>query len=151
VFTRALHWSLSWAISIHNYYTIYLLLLLLLLLGWDWVHLVRRPLISLLYQPQMIDYDCGAIGGMQIGRENRSTLRKSAPASFCRPTIPHDHARCRTRAAEERSQRLTAWAITRPTLPYIHMSCKEAHNATEYSKFVNIPEEGIASILTVKN
>jgi hypothetical protein len=29
---------------------------------------------GLLYQPQMIDDgDCGAIGGMKIGKENRST------------------------------------------------------------------------------
>jgi hypothetical protein len=32
---------------------------------------------GLLHQPQMIDDgDCGAIGGMKIGRENRSTRRK---------------------------------------------------------------------------
>jgi hypothetical protein len=37
--------------------------------GWDWAHLVRRPLIGLLYQPRMIDDDdCGAVGGMRIGR-----------------------------------------------------------------------------------
>jgi hypothetical protein len=30
---------------------------------------VRRPLIGLLYQPRIIDDDCGAIGGMRIGRE----------------------------------------------------------------------------------
>jgi hypothetical protein len=36
---------------------------------------------GLLYQPQMIDEgDCGAIGGMKIGRGNRSTRRKPAPA-----------------------------------------------------------------------
>jgi hypothetical protein len=33
------------------------------LVGWDWVHLVRRPLISLLYQPRTIDDECGAVGG----------------------------------------------------------------------------------------
>jgi hypothetical protein len=34
-----------------------------------------------LYKPQMIDEgDCGAIGGMKIGRGNRSTQRKPAPA-----------------------------------------------------------------------
>jgi hypothetical protein len=38
--------------------------------GWDWVHLVRRSLIGLLYQPRMRDNDeCGAVGGMKIGRE----------------------------------------------------------------------------------
>jgi hypothetical protein len=35
---------------------------------------------GLLYQPQMIDDgDCGAVGGMKIGRGNRSTRRKPAP------------------------------------------------------------------------
>jgi hypothetical protein len=34
---------------------------------------------GLLYQPQMIDDgDCEAIGGMKIGRGNRSTRRKPA-------------------------------------------------------------------------
>jgi hypothetical protein len=34
---------------------------------------------GLLYEPQMIDDGvCGAIGGMKVGRGNRSTLRKSA-------------------------------------------------------------------------
>jgi hypothetical protein len=64
---------------------------------------------GLLYQPQMIDEgDCGEIDGMKIGRGNRSTRRKSAPAPFC-PQIPHDQTRARTRAAAVGSQRLTAW------------------------------------------
>jgi hypothetical protein len=43
--------------------------------GWDWVHLARRPLTDLLYQPRMIDDDeCGAGGGMRIGRGNVSTI-----------------------------------------------------------------------------
>jgi hypothetical protein len=54
--------------------------------GWDSVHLVRRPLIGLLYQPRMLDYDeCGAVGGMRIGRGNRSTRRKPAPVALCPP------------------------------------------------------------------
>jgi hypothetical protein len=37
----------------------------------------------------MIDEgDCGAIGGMKIGRGNRSTRRKPAPAPLCPPQIP---------------------------------------------------------------
>jgi hypothetical protein len=45
---------------------------------------------GLLYKPQMIDEDdCGAIGGMKIGRGNRSTRRKSAPAPLCPPQITH--------------------------------------------------------------
>jgi hypothetical protein len=34
----------------------------------------------------MIDEDdCGAIGGIKIGRRNRSTRRKLAPAPLCPP------------------------------------------------------------------
>jgi hypothetical protein len=52
---------------------------------------VLRPLTGLLYQSQMIgDGDCGEIGGMKFGRENRSTRRKRAPAHLCHPLIPHD-------------------------------------------------------------
>jgi hypothetical protein len=47
--------------------------------GWHWVHLVRRPLTGLLYQPQKIDNDeCGAVGGMWIGKAKRNTRRKPA-------------------------------------------------------------------------
>jgi hypothetical protein len=51
-----------------------------------------RPLsATCTYQPQMIDDgDCGAIGGLKIGRETRSTLRKPAPAAHCPPQIQHD-------------------------------------------------------------
>jgi hypothetical protein len=46
---------------------------------------------GLLYQPRMIvEGDCGEIGGMKIDRENRSTLRKPAPAPLCPPQISHD-------------------------------------------------------------
>jgi hypothetical protein len=52
---------------------------------------------GLLYKPQMIDEgDCGAIGGMKIGRGNQSTWRKRAPAPLCPPQIPHDQTRART-------------------------------------------------------
>jgi hypothetical protein len=91
--------------------------------GWD------SPLAAttgLLYQPQVIDEgDCGAIGGMKIGRGNRSTRRKPTPTPLCLPQIPHDQARARTRAAAVGSQRLTAWAMARPLVgryPTIHGS-----------------------------
>jgi hypothetical protein len=45
--------------------------------------------------------DCGAIGGMKIGRGNLSTRRKPAPAPLCPPQIPLDN----TRAAAVESQR----------------------------------------------
>jgi hypothetical protein len=46
--------------------------------------------VGLLYQPRMIDDDYGAVGGMRIGRGNRSTRRKPAPVPLCPPRIPHD-------------------------------------------------------------
>jgi hypothetical protein len=46
---------------------------------------------GLLYQPQMThDGDCGAIGGMKIGKGNRSTRRKPTPVPLCPPQIAHD-------------------------------------------------------------
>jgi hypothetical protein len=50
--------------------------------GWDRVRLVRRPLFSLSHQPPMIDDECGAVGGMRIGRRNRSTRRKPGRVTF---------------------------------------------------------------------
>jgi hypothetical protein len=77
---------------------------------WDWVHLVRRPLFDLLYQPRMIDDDeCEAVGGMRICRGNWSTRRKPAPLTLCPPHIPYD----RTRTAAVGSRRLIAWAMVR--------------------------------------
>jgi hypothetical protein len=49
---------------------------------------------GLLYQPQMIDDgDCGAIGGMKIGRGNRRTRRKPAPVPICPQQIIYDLTR----------------------------------------------------------
>jgi hypothetical protein len=65
---------------------------------------------GLFYQLQTInDGDCGAIGGMKIGRGSQSTVRKPAL-----PQIPHDQNRAWTEAAAMESQRLTAWAMVRP-------------------------------------
>jgi hypothetical protein len=76
------------------------------------VHLVRRPLFGLLYQPRLMDDDeYGAITGM-IGRRNRRT-RRSAPLLRFPPQIPHDLTRARTRATAVWSERLTAWATER--------------------------------------
>jgi hypothetical protein len=70
---------------------------------------------GLLYQPRRIgDGDCGEIGGMMIGRWNRNTRRKPAPAPLWPPKIPHDQTRVWTRAAAGGNQRLTAWAVARP-------------------------------------
>jgi hypothetical protein len=58
--------------------------------------------------PAPCDYDDGEFVEIKIGRGNRSTRRKSAPAPLCPPHIPLDQARDRTRAAAMKSQRLTA-------------------------------------------
>jgi hypothetical protein len=52
-----------------------------------------------MHQPLTTDDECGAIGGMRIGRENRSTRRKPTPVPLCPPQIPHDLTWTRTRAA----------------------------------------------------
>jgi hypothetical protein len=57
--------------------------------------------------PDLGDYD-GEFGGMMIGRGNRSTQRKPAPALLCPPQIPLDQTWARTRAAAVGSQGLTA-------------------------------------------
>jgi hypothetical protein len=47
-----------------------------------------RPIV-----PASGDYDDGEIGGMMIGRGNRST-RENLPVPFCPPQIPHALPRC---------------------------------------------------------
>jgi hypothetical protein len=44
------------------------------------------------------DDDFGEIGGMRIGRGNRSTRRKLAPTPFCPPEIPYNLTWDRTQA-----------------------------------------------------
>jgi hypothetical protein len=84
------------------------------------VHLVRRPLIGLLSQPQKIDDDeCGTVGVMIIGRGNRSIRRKPAPLPLCVPQISYELTWARTRAAVG-SWRLIDWAMARP---YLKLMC----------------------------
>jgi hypothetical protein len=68
----------------------------------------NRPIV-----PTPGDYDDGEIGGMMIGRGNRSIRRKPAPVPLCPSQIPHA-VRTRTRAAAVGNQRLAAWAMARP-------------------------------------
>jgi hypothetical protein len=58
----------------------------------------------------MIDDECGAVGGMRIGRGNWNTRRKPAPVPLFQPQIPHDL----TQAIAVGSWRLTAWAMAQP-------------------------------------
>jgi hypothetical protein len=68
----------------------------------------NRPIV-----PATGDYDNGEIGGMMIGRGNRSTRRKPALVLLGPPQSPHA-ARTRIRAAAVGSQRLTLRATARP-------------------------------------
>jgi hypothetical protein len=61
----------------------------------------NRPIV-----PAPGDYDDEEFGGI-IGRGNRSTRRKPAPAPLCPPETPHA-VQTRTRAVAVGSQRLTA-------------------------------------------
>jgi hypothetical protein len=59
------------------------------------------------------DYDDGEIGGMMIGRGNRSTRKKAPPVPLCPPqTNPACSARTQTQAAAVGSQRLTVQPTT---------------------------------------
>jgi hypothetical protein len=61
-------------------------------------------------------WENGEVGGMKIGRGNRSTRIKPAPTPLCPPQIPLDQTRDWTRAAAVGSQRLTAWAMAQPCI-----------------------------------
>jgi hypothetical protein len=77
------------------------------------------------------DYDDGEFGGIKIGRGNRSTQRKPAPAPLCLPQIPFDQTRDRIRTAAVGSQRLTAWAMARPSHGLVSKSFASATDGKE--------------------
>jgi hypothetical protein len=121
-------WRLCWSLHLNCgrlssfaeseyvcFYKTGLVFFFLVSLGWVRLSpLGTSATVGLLYQPRMIDDDYGAVGGMKIGRGDRSTRRKPAPAPLCPPQIPHGMTWDRTRAASVVSQRLTAWAMARP-------------------------------------
>jgi hypothetical protein len=83
---------------------------------------------DLLYHPQMIDDDdeeCGAVGGMIIGRGNRSTRIKPAAAPLCPPLIPYDHTRARTRPGKPETNRLSYG--TAQDVGYIHQTDRKKY------------------------
>jgi hypothetical protein len=60
------------------------------------------------------DHECGAVGGMRIGRRNRM-LRENLPqCHFVNHTSHMTLSGIKPRAAVVGSRRLTAWAMTRP-------------------------------------
>jgi hypothetical protein len=88
-------------------------------LGWvETVHLVRRPLFCLLYQPRMIVDKCRAVCAI-IYKGNRSIRRKPAPVTLCPPEITRDLTRARSWMAQIESLRLISWTTARPYQPLI--------------------------------
>jgi hypothetical protein len=107
--------------------------------GWDWAHLVRRPLTSLLYQPRTICDKCGELGGMRIGRGNRRTRRKPTPEPLCSPQIPHNLTWTRTQAAAVGNRRLTAelWSVVSFQLVDDNKEdCREKLISTDWDLFI---------------
>jgi hypothetical protein len=76
--------------------------------GWDWAHLVRRPLIGLLYQHRVTD-EHGACGGMRNVTVNLSTRRKPTLVTLPPPQIPYYVTWVWTRTDAVGSRRLTSW------------------------------------------
>jgi hypothetical protein len=67
------------------------------------------------------DDDCGTVGGMRIGRGNRSTRIKPAPVPLCPPQIEHDLIWTRTRAAAVGGRPGVSLALL--CRPYTVLSC----------------------------
>jgi hypothetical protein len=74
--------------------------------GWDWAHLVRWPLLGLLYQPQTIDDDVWNSRWNENWQGKPSNGRIPVLAPLCPPEIPHGMIWAGSRAA--------AWAMARP-------------------------------------
>jgi hypothetical protein len=56
----------------------------------------------------MDNEECGGVGGINIGRVNRSTWGTAVAATLRLPQIPYDRTLGRTGAADVGSRRLTA-------------------------------------------
>jgi hypothetical protein len=91
--------------------------------GRDWAHFIRRPLMGLFYQPRMIRKERGSVGGVRLGRRNRSTMRKLDSVILRPPQISHSVPWDRTRATAVRNPRPIAWCVAWPTNSRTMYSC----------------------------
>jgi hypothetical protein len=71
--------------------------------------IICRRLIA---QPRMMD-ECGAAGGMRIGRKTGSTWRTPASLPLCLRQIPHDLTWKRIAALAMGSRQVFSWAMCR--------------------------------------
>jgi hypothetical protein len=91
----------------------------------------------------MIDDECGAVGGMRIGRGNLRTRIKLAPAPRCPQQMPHDLTRVRTRAAAVGSRRLTALLPTNLSTPWSEVLPEKPIVAQQFKNLE--PEDSLPS------
>jgi hypothetical protein len=73
--------------------------------------------------PSPGDCEDAKFGGIKIGRGNRSTRRKPAPAPLCPPQVPLEQTRARTRAAAVGSSFSYGAAISRLCPRCFRLSC----------------------------
>jgi hypothetical protein len=73
-------------------------------------YIVLRLFISLLYQPWMVDGDCGTLSAMDEWQGKRKYSKTTCPSAVpvCAPQIPHDLTRAQTWADAVWSRRLAA-------------------------------------------
>jgi hypothetical protein len=91
-------------------------------------------------QPQMIcEGDCGAVGGMKIGKGNRSIRRNPPQRNFVHHNFHLIRPRYRTRAVAVGSQRLTAY--------YYWVSGLCAQSRILKNREHNVSEKGSASVI----
>jgi hypothetical protein len=94
---------------------------------WHCVHLVRRPLIGLLYQPRMIDDECGAVGGMRIGM----VTCPCATSSTANPTW-HDLASNPGRRVGKPTTNLLSYAWPNSSSKYTYKNITEIFHVCVY-------------------
>jgi hypothetical protein len=118
--------------------------------GRDWVRLVHRPLTGLLYQPRVIDDECGAVSGMRTGRGNGSTRRKPAPVPLCPSQIPYELTWAQNWPAAVGIQRLTAWAMERPPSMCINKLLQQFSDRTNALRLIMsvMNKYGALSVIT---
>jgi hypothetical protein len=79
--------------------------------GWDWVHLVRRPLA-----PDDRRWWVWSSMWNENWRRKPKYSEKTASVTVCPPQIQHDLIWARTRAAVMESRRLTSGVMARPRI-----------------------------------
>jgi hypothetical protein len=63
-----------------------IIIIIIIIISWGGVRLSQLGTSATIWHIEPDD-DCGAVGGMRIGRGNRSTRKKLAPISLCPPQI----------------------------------------------------------------